>query len=79
MNQELHHFIKDYIELLQEKYNQSLIQTEQAEHETDVAFAQGTTFAYYDALDLLKAQLESFGYEVKESELLNLPEFGKAA
>ncbi|MFB2875546.1 hypothetical protein [Floridanema aerugineum] len=76
MNQELQNFIQDYVTLLQEKYNQSLIKTEKSQNEADAAFYQGASFTYYDALDILKSQLEAFGYEIESFNRI-VPEFGK--
>ena len=70
MTQELQNFIQDYVTLLQEKYNQSLIKVEKSETEADAAFYQGASFTYYDALDLLKSQLEVFGYDIESFETI---------
>lgn len=76
MNHELQNFIQDYVTLLQEKYHQSLIKTEKYQTEADAAFYQGTSFTYYDVLDILKSQLEAFGYEIENFETI-VPELGK--
>jgi len=76
VNRELHNFVKVYITLLQEKYTQYLRKAEKSETEADAAFARGAIFTYYDALDLLKSQLEAFGYDLESSELI-VPELGK--
>lgn len=76
MNQELDNFIKDYINLLREKYEIALIKSQKSDLEVDAAFHQGASFTYYDALDLLKSQLEAFGYDIEKLEPI-VPELGK--
>lgn len=82
MNKEFCNFIMDYVALLKEKSEQSLAQSQSYDSDADAAFSQGANFAYYDALDVLKAQLESFGYQAESIELFaakqsSLPQLGK--
>ncbi len=65
MNEELSNFLSDLIKLLQEKSDQSLEEGKKSVNETDAAFQQGLNFAYYDALDLIRSQLEAFGYDAE--------------
>lgn len=76
MSQELDCFVRDYILILQEKYNDSLTQSQEFGSEVDNAFQKGVAFAYYDALDLIQSQLEAFGYDI-ETISKTLPEFGR--
>jgi hypothetical protein len=79
MNTESVNFIKDYVLLLQENYNESLAKINEANLKgEDSSFYQGQNFAYYAALDLIKSQLEAFGYNSKEITVV-VPEFGKPA
>lgn len=62
MNNELSFFLKDLITLLHEKYNQSLLE-ELNESDSDRAYRLGLNFAYYDILDIIDSQIDSFGYD----------------
>lgn len=84
MNKEFCNFITDYVALLKEKSEQSLAQVQSCGSDADTAFLQGANFAYYDALDLLKAQLESFDYQAESIELFAskqspFPQLGKVS
>lgn len=79
MNTESVNFIKDYVLLLQEKYNESLAKINEADIKgEDSSFYKGQNFAYYDALELIKSQVEAFGNDSKEMGI-TVPEFGKPA
>ena len=79
MNTESVNFIKDHALLLKEKYNESLAKINEADIKgEDSSFYKGQSLAYYDALDLIKSQVEAFGYNSKEVNLV-VPEFGKQA
>ncbi|MBE9075585.1 hypothetical protein [Microcystis sp. LEGE 08355] len=79
MNTESVNFIKDHALLLKEKYNESLAKINEADLKgEDSSFYKGQSLAYYDALDLIKSQVEAFGYNSKEVNLV-VPEFGKQA
>ena len=79
MNTESLNFIKDHVLLLQEKYNESLAKINEADIKgEDSSFYKGQNFAYYDALELIKSQVEAFGYNSKEVPVA-VPEFGKPA
>lgn len=79
MNTESVNFIKDNVLLLQEKYNESLAKINEADIKgEDSSFYKGQNFAYYDALDLIKSQVEAFGYNSNEVPV-TVPEFGKPA
>jgi hypothetical protein len=67
MNEELHRFLKDLFILIQEKYDESLVEEAKPRAEAETAYHQGVTFAYYDVLDLIKSQLIAFGYEEEAS------------
>ena len=76
MNEELHGFLKDLCILLRDKYDESLAEESRPASEADVAYRQGVTFAYYDALGLIRSQLIAFGYD-KEALDFAVPELGK--
>ena len=77
MNTEFVNFIKDHVLLLQEKYNESLAKINEADIKgEDSSFYKGQNFAYYDALELIKSQVEAFGYNSKEISV-TIPEFGE--
>ena len=76
MSEELKSFVNDFGALMRERYNKSLAEIETVKSETDIAFQQGANFAYYDALDLMKSQLEAFGYDVR-SFSFEVPNLGK--
>jgi len=79
MNTESVNFIKDHVFLLQEKYNESLVKINESDiKDEDSSFYKGQNFAYYDALELIKSQVEAFGYNSKEIPVA-VPEFGKPA
>ncbi len=79
MNTESVNFITDHVLLLQEKYNESLAKINEADIKgEDSSFYKGQNFAYYDALELIKSQIEAFGYNSKEVPVA-VPEFGKPA
>jgi homospermidine synthase len=62
MNGELNNFLQDLIILIQEKFNQSLVE-ESNESESDRSYRLGVNYAYYDVLDTIESQIESFGFE----------------
>ncbi len=76
MNEELHGFLKDLFGLIQEKYNESLLEESKPATEADAAYRRGVTFAYYDVLDLVRLQLIAFGHNEDASGFI-VPEFGK--
>ncbi|GBF82371.1 hypothetical protein [Aphanothece sacrum] len=79
MNPESVNFIKDHVLLLKEKYNESLQQIKEANIKgEDSSFYKGISLAYYDSLELIKSQVEAFGYNSTEVKVA-LPEFGEPA
>jgi hypothetical protein len=79
MNTESANFIKDHVLLLQEKYNESLAKINEADIKSeDSSFYKGQNFAYHDAIELIKSQVEAFGYNSTEFAVA-IPEFGKPA
>ncbi|PTX46423.1 hypothetical protein C8P63_1601 [Melghirimyces profundicolus] len=62
MDKNLEHFIVDLVNIIQEKYNRTL-RINEDEDDLSKCFRQGENFAYYDVLDLINSQLESFGYD----------------
>jgi hypothetical protein len=56
-------FLSDLIYIIQDKYNQTI---DDSKENSDKKFYQGLNFAYYDVLDVIESQMESFGYNVKE-------------
>lgn len=76
MNEELHGVLKDLFILLQDKYGESLIEETKSGSASDAAYRQGATFAYYDALALIRSQLIAAGYG-EEASGFSMPEFGK--
>jgi hypothetical protein len=75
---ELMAFLKDLTTLMQENYNDTLDPCRQGESEADCQFRLGQNFAYYDALDLLHAQMISYGIAAPELEPI-VPELGQPA
>jgi hypothetical protein len=76
MNEQLHGLLKDLFILLRDKYGESLVEETEAGSASDAAYRQGATFAYYDALALIRSQLIAAGYD-EEASRLSMPEFGK--
>lgn len=76
MNEELHGLLKDLFILLRDKYDESLNEETKVGSASDVAYRQGATFAYYDALALIRSQLIAAGFG-EEASGFSLPEFGK--
>ncbi len=62
MSQKVQGFMHDLIILLQEEYNSSLADSKAPGTEAQVAFNDGANLAYYHVLDLVRLQLEAFGY-----------------
>lgn len=77
MEEDIQLFLRYYIELLKEKYNETLIGPED-ETEGDRAFREGKNFAYYDALDLFENLIKIRGYDTKPFGVI-APELGKKA
>ena len=75
-HEELVGFLKDLTILLQGKYNDTLGSRRKRESEADYQFRIGQNFAYYDALDLIRSQLLSFGIPTQELEPV-VPELGQ--
>ncbi|BCU82856.1 hypothetical protein JIR001_26390 [Polycladomyces abyssicola] len=75
MDQHLRSFLGDLIEIVHDKYHDSL-QAEQDESDLDKTFRLGCNFAYYDVLELIESQLRAFGYDTKQFGVI-APEFGK--
>jgi hypothetical protein len=71
-------FLKDLTTLVQEKYNDTLGSRREGESEADYQFRNGQNFGYYDTLDLIRAQLLSFGIPTQELEPV-VPELGQPA
>lgn len=65
MQEEMKNFMTDLIWLIQEKYNQSLLETEEETLE-DKSFRLGSNLAYYDVLNLVQCQLDAFGFNLKK-------------
>lgn len=65
MDEQLKGYLHDLIILLHEKYNDTLEDIEN-EKDDDKVYRTGKNFAYYDALDLIESQLNTFGYDVKQ-------------
>jgi hypothetical protein len=62
MNRELKDFTEDLVKIIQEKYNETLTESQKVQSEGDAAFQKGLNFAYYDVLDLIDSQLTAFGF-----------------
>lgn len=77
MDESFENFIAYLIELLKEKYNDTLHVPED-ESESKRSFRDGLNLAYYDVLDLIQSQLEAFGYDTKPFGVI-VPELGKKA
>lgn len=75
MSEELNFFLKDLINLLQEKYNESLSEAGE-ESDSDRSYRLGVNFAYYDALDMIESQLDSFGIDKSEIGMIT-PKIGQ--
>lgn len=66
------HFLIDLINIIQDKYNESIISNSDNEEQ----YMLGVNFAYYDILDVIKNQLESFGYNLSNFNNIT-PNIGK--
>lgn len=66
MNEELLNFLNDLIVIFQEKYNNERKKCEELNQEGESVFHQGAIFAYYDVLDIIRLQVEAFGYNLEE-------------
>ena len=77
MDMDIQLFLRYYIELLKEKYNDTLKGPED-ETEEDKIFREGKNFAYYDALDLFDNLINIRGYDKKPFGVI-VPELGKKA
>ncbi len=58
-------FLIDLICDIQEKYNDSLLPTK-GESSEEKNYRLGENFAYYEVLDLIESQLESFGLSAED-------------
>ena len=76
MNEQLHHFLKDLITLVQDEYRHSVQLSEEASGKEDSAYYDGSSLAYWHVLELIQVQLAAFDYD---SETLGeiLPTLGK--
>ena len=68
----MRHFLIDLINIIQDKYNESII----SNNENEEQYMLGLNFAYYDILDVIKNQLESFGYDLSDFNNIT-PNIGK--
>lgn len=66
MDQDFHRFIKEHIELIQQKFSYALAHMPRGKSEADKAFMDGACFAYNDVLALLRSQLEDVIPNVEE-------------
>ncbi|SDD05223.1 hypothetical protein SAMN04488112_1292 [Melghirimyces thermohalophilus] len=55
MDSELQSFLSDLIEIIQDKYNDSLNNCDE--------FNNGLNFAYYDVLEIIESQLRAFNID----------------
>lgn len=65
MQNEMKNFLIDLICEIQEKYNHSLLPPKEEELE-DKNYRLGVNFAYYDVLELIETQFNSFGYSEED-------------
>jgi hypothetical protein len=75
MNDDLHNFLKDLFVHIQKMYDNSVADESKAGNEADAAYSLGTIMAYYSVLDLIKSQLNAFGYDKESSEFI-VPKLG---
>ena len=68
----MRHFLIDLINIIQDKYNESII----SNNDNEEQYMLGLNFAYYDILDVIKNQLESFGYDLSDFNNIT-PNIGK--
>lgn len=68
----MRHFLIDLINIIQDKYNESII----SNNDNEEQYMLGLNFAYYDILDLIKNQLETFGYNLSNFNNIT-PNIGK--
>lgn len=63
MNDQLNNFIRDLVIILQEKYNDTVHQSEQEKESiVENAYRLGSNTAFYDVLSLIETQFKVFGY-----------------
>lgn len=74
MDNGMKNFLNDLINILQEKYNDSLTKDEVSDDKKE--FSQGLNFAYYDTLDIIESQLKLFGYDIGDFGII-IPDLGK--
>ncbi|MBZ5213828.1 hypothetical protein ABE321_08370 [Bacillus paralicheniformis] len=65
MENDMKNFLVDLVSEIQEKYNESLNPTE-GESAEETNYRLGSNFSYYEVLELIKNQLNSFGYSPEE-------------
>jgi hypothetical protein len=63
--QDVKNFIKDLVDIIQDEYNQSLLAAEEEQPE-ERAYRLGSSFAYYDVLDIIHSQMNAFGFNEEE-------------
>lgn len=62
MNEQLQHFLKDLITLLQDEYHHSTVLSKQSATKNDAAYYNGSALGYWHTLELIRLQLAAFGY-----------------
>ena len=62
MEDSMKDYLADLIILIRDKYKESLVEAS-GESESEKSFRLGSNMAYYDVLDIIEAQLQSFGID----------------
>lgn len=71
MSSELKGFLDDLVEIIKEKYNDTLVGSD-SETESTKQFRLGVNLGYYDILDIINSQLEVFGYDNSKTQTIIL-------
>ena len=62
MEEILKAYLADLIILIRDKYKETCVEVS-GESDSEKCFRLGSNFAYYDVLDLIESQLQSFGID----------------